>query len=144
MLSTFLSLHVYTYCITKTLILYRQVGDEGAKMLAQIFAQNNAAKIPLETLGLGVNAIGTSGAAALAHALEDCSECALKTLGLYRNSVSDDGAVALAKMVTNNQIALSHLFLGGNGIGNSGAMALADSLKQNNKLKVCSSLLSNS
>lgn len=124
-------------------MLCHQVGDKGAKVLAQIFSQNNAAKIPLETLGLGVNAIGATGAAALAHALEDCSDCALKTLGLYRNSVGDEGAAALASMVANNRIALSHLFLGGNSIGNRGAIALADSLKQNNKLKVRAYLVSN-
>ena len=113
-----------------------QLGDEGAKRLAQIFAGNNAAGIPLETLGLGVNAIGPNAAAALAATLGDCSACPLKTLGLYRNSVGDEGALALSEMVAQNKIALAQLFLGGNSIGNSGAIALAASLGRNTKLKV--------
>lgn len=62
--------------------LNEQLGDEGAVSLSAMFAGNNHANIPLETLGIGVNNIGGIGATALATQLGDCTNCPLKTLGL--------------------------------------------------------------
>ena len=121
----------------RVLNLYgNELGDEGAASLARLFAKNNAAGIPLMTLGLGVNNIGPRGAAALAATLGECPSCPLKTLGLYRNNVQDEGAAALAGMVAKNKIPLSALFLGGNSVQNEGATRLAEALGTNNQLKV--------
>lgn len=59
-----------------------QLGDAGAVSLSEMFAGNNKANIPLETLGIGVNNIGGIGATALANQLGECTNCPLKTLGL--------------------------------------------------------------
>mmetsp|Transcript_31151 Transcript_31151/g.69962 ORF Transcript_31151/g.69962 Transcript_31151/m.69962 type:complete len:325 (+) Transcript_31151:217-1191(+) len=123
----------------RVLNLYgNNLGDNGAASIAEIFKNNNEAGIPLELLGLGVNAIGARGAGALAKTLGECPACPLKTLGLYRNDIGDEGAAAIAPMIKNNQIALSSLFLGGNGVKNGGAKALSDALPRNTHLKVLS------
>lgn len=110
-----------------------------ALLSGQLLRIKNANRIPLETLGLGVNAIGPAGAAALATALGSCPSCPLKTLGLYRNKMGDEGAAALAEhLVAPNQIGLHSLFLGGNDIGDRGAQALAAGLKSNTKLGILS------
>jgi len=65
------------------------IGDEGARVLSEALAKR---QVPLVSLNVGGNELGSTGAQALGRVLEGCQK-----LTLTSNSLGDEGAIALAK-----------------------------------------------
>ena len=105
-----------------------EIGDEGAKALAEALKVNATVK----TLWLKSCGIGDDGAVALAEALR--SNTSLTEVYLwYNKEIGDEGAKALAEALKGNA-TVKTLDLHGCGIGDDGAAALAEALRSNTSL----------
>lgn len=105
-----------------------QIGDEGAKVLADLFRANTNLRI----LNLYNNQIGNEGTKALADLLE--TNTSLSVLNLGRNQIGDTGAKAFACALEMNK-GLTELEFSYNKISAAGAQALVDALKVNRTLR---------
>ncbi|MBP9693457.1 MAG: hypothetical protein KBE16_01950 [Alphaproteobacteria bacterium] len=106
-----------------------RIGDEGAKVLADLFRENPNLRI----LNLYNNQIGNEGAKALADLLE--TNTSLSVLNLGRNQIRDAGAKAFACALEVNK-GLTEIEFSHNDISAVGAQALVDALKINRTLRV--------
>eukprot|EP00928_Gymnodinium_smaydae_P007539 TRINITY_DN12700_c0_g1_i2.p1 TRINITY_DN12700_c0_g1~~TRINITY_DN12700_c0_g1_i2.p1 ORF type:complete len:1022 (-),score=183.04 TRINITY_DN12700_c0_g1_i2:479-3544(-) len=97
----------------------RGLGDEGVKEVASWLAEG---AMPV-ALGLQHNAIGGSGALALATALQTVAS--LRELLLYSNKLGASGAVAITRALPPQLTALD---IGSNCIGDAGARGVANAL----------------
>jgi phosphoribosylformylglycinamidine (FGAM) synthase PurS component len=107
----------------------KNLGDEGAKQIAQALTDPNAM---VQRLGLDDNKVGDDGAKAIAKVLKDNST--LQYLVLDNNNIGAEGARTLAKIL--NKSTLQKLYLSNNNITNGGAEAISQALKTNSTLKV--------
>ena len=83
----------------------------------------------LTRLNLDCNAIGDSGAVALAAGLRDPWLAALQVLSLAANVVADRGAAAISEALAERPFgALRSLVLRGNRVGDDGMHAFAEAL----------------
>ncbi|CAL1150747.1 unnamed protein product [Cladocopium goreaui] len=105
---------------------FQQIGDSGAKVLAEALKSSTAKRVHLSC-----NKIGDQGAEALAESLK--TNGSLWWLSLHDNNIGDRGAEALAESLKTNG-SLWWLSLRDNNIGVRGAEALAESLKTNGSL----------
>ncbi len=87
--------------------------------------------ITLKSLDLGWNEIGNEGATAIAIALEN--NTTLRGLYLWYNQIGNEGATAMATALKNNT-TLTDLNLGANQIGNEGVQVLATAIENNSTL----------
>ena len=99
----------------------KEIGDEGAKALAEALKVNTTVK----ELFLQLCGIGDDGAAAFAEALR--SNTSLTELHLGGCNIGDDGAAALAEALRSNT-SVTRLNLQRNGIGEKGKQALRDAV----------------
>ena len=106
----------------------KQIGDEGAKAIAQ--AIEKTPQIPLQQLDLSGNCICAEGAKAIAQAIEKTPQIPLQQLDLGCNRIGDEGAKAIAQAIEKTpQIPLQQLDLSGNYIGAEGAKAIAQAIE---------------
>ena len=131
-----------TLMLTELCLSFNNIGDEGAKAIAEALKFNvealkvNAVLYNLElvdnavltTLHLKENKIGAEGAKAIAEALK--VNAVVTTLSLYYNQIGDEGAKAIAKSLKVNSV-LTTLDLYRNNIGPEGAKSIAEALKVN-------------
>lgn len=87
----------------------------------------------LTLLNLSSRNIGSTGAMAIARALESNDRCII--LFLDNNHVSDSAAVALARVLARPHCRVEQLYLSYNDIGDVGATALAEVIRRNQTLK---------
>ena len=113
--------------LTILCLLKKNIGDDGAKALAQALQTNTT----LQELEHGNNQVGDDGAKALAQVLQ--TNKTLQRLSLSSNQISDDGARALAQALQTNT-TLQLLDLNDNQISDDGAKALAQALQTNTTL----------
>ncbi|KAJ7339497.1 hypothetical protein OS493_005895 [Desmophyllum pertusum] len=99
--------------------------------LVKALQTNGTHRTQLTRLDLSLNKISSSGAIALADALQ--SNCTLARLDLSFNQIECSGAAALAKALQSNR-TLTHLSLRSNIIGDSGATKFAETLQYNDTL----------
>ena len=112
--------------VTK-LVLFNQIGDEGAKAIADILKENTSITV-LYLLG---NQIGDEGAKVIADALK--TNTSVTVLYLPGNQIGVEGAKVIADALKTNT-TLTKLYLSMNQIGDEGAKAIADALKENTTL----------
>jgi uncharacterized protein (TIGR02996 family) len=93
------------------------IGDEGARVLSEALAKR---QVPLVSLNVGGNELGSTGAQALGSVLEGCQK-----LTLTSNSLGDEGAIALAKEKKLGK--LRALYLTNNELSDEALVALAKS-----------------
>jgi Ran GTPase-activating protein (RanGAP) involved in mRNA processing and transport len=119
------------------------VGDSGLEALANniSLSRSNNMMLPLQTLYLAGNAIGTRGALALARIIQfRC--CHLKTLHLTGNKIGVDGIRSLTRAIaaisSSPAGGIEELFLGGTGLGSEGCHAVSEMLSYTPSLRVLS------
>jgi ankyrin repeat protein len=103
------------------------IGDEGAKLIAQALEHTD-----LIGLDLNSNNIGDAGALALAEALKKPTS-KLTSLNLCTNEIGLPGVIELAEALRTNK-TLKELGLYCNDIGSEGLVAIAEALKTNRTL----------
>ncbi|WP_341792654.1 MULTISPECIES: ankyrin repeat domain-containing protein [unclassified Rickettsia] len=109
-------------------LTYRNIGDEGAKVLAEELKNNTV----LTRLILYHNEIKTEGAKAIGEALK--INKALKFLELRDNQIGDEGAKAIGEALKSNS-TLRYLNLYSSQIGDEGAKIIGEALKSNSILR---------
>jgi hypothetical protein len=105
------------YYITRLNFSRHEIGDDGAKALAEALKVNNT----ITKLNLWNNNIDDVGAIALARILEKNE--IITELDLSYNSIGDVGAKAIAEALKENKI-ITKLYLDGNAITDDGVIAL--------------------
>ncbi len=105
-----------------SILFWSNIGEEGAKRLADMLKVNSS----LKKLRLGLNEIGDAGAESLSDVLK--VNQTLHRLSLGGNKIGDEGAQSLADMIkVNSSLKVLDLF-GNYEIGNNGAKYLASAL----------------
>ena len=115
--------------LEKLYLHQNNIGDEGAKAIAQVLETNKTLK--LKILGLNKNNIGDEGAKAIAQVLE--TNTIFDSLYLNENNIGDEGAKAIARVLKTE--TLITLCLNENIIGDEGAKAIAHELERNTTLR---------
>ena len=118
----------------------RNLGDEGAAVVAAYISRRSVCPATLRELGLHYNNIGAVGCDALARAL--ASNSTLTDLSLYSNApgahwgriLQGVAAMAAGGASSSCSSSLTALDLGGNRIGDEGARTLSISLCENTML----------
>jgi hypothetical protein len=116
------------YYITRLNFSRHEIGDDGAKALAEALKDNKT----ITVLYLSGNKIGNAGAIAIADMLK--VNTTITKLYLYNNNIGIEGVKAIARILEKNEI-ITELDLSFNVIGNDGAKALAEALKENKIIK---------
>ncbi|WP_375331722.1 hypothetical protein [Candidatus Tisiphia endosymbiont of Temnostethus pusillus] len=110
--------------ITNLNLSSNQIGDAGAKSLAECLKDNKS----ITTLKLNNNQIGDAGAKSLAECLKDNKS--ITTLKLNNNQIGDAGAKSLAECLKDNK-SITNLYLSSNQIGDVIAKEIATELQIN-------------
>jgi Ran GTPase-activating protein (RanGAP) involved in mRNA processing and transport len=119
--------------LTHLYLDFINLGNDGAKKLAEVLSDNNNRTFALTHLNLNKNNIGDTGIEGLTGLLLLCP--ALSYLCLYGNNIGDTGANKLSEALCKNKNpTLSHIDLRSNNIGNIGAKSFASMLKQSSIL----------
>mmetsp|Transcript_26298 Transcript_26298/g.64109 ORF Transcript_26298/g.64109 Transcript_26298/m.64109 type:complete len:306 (+) Transcript_26298:50-967(+) len=109
-----------------------QIGDKGAKAIANLLLQDDSLSSSLQSLFLGANKIGSQGAKDFASTLSQNKT--LTKLYLEGNNIGLEGANAFSDALeamnngTTTGATLQHLFVDNNNIGKEGSKRLAKAL----------------
>lgn len=115
----------YNKGVTKLYLEGNRLQDAGALAFQSHYHLANPDS-PLEELFLGANRIGAEGAASLATCF--ATNQTLSKLYLEGNHIQVEGADAFAKVLTEGNTGLKHLFCDNNDIGKEGSKRLAAAL----------------
>lgn len=116
--------------LKKIYIRSNAIKDDGLKIISSLLQNNNI----LESINIGDNEISDKGIEEFCKFLKVSKS--IKSLNLGRNNISNIGASAIANIFLQQRSQIEHLNIGKNQIGDVGASALAQSLCNNNILKI--------
>lgn len=108
---------------------YNDLGDEGAKVIADALFENGSHHPTLSVLDLGFNGIGDEGCEALAVKVV-AGNFHLRTLYLSGNCIRDKGAMSIAGAILHGT-GVSVLHISANTIGSMGLKTIAGAIAKN-------------